>query len=165
MSTRRKCQPNGFCHIMRPSSFTGAKYEKATDYANKCDGLGDTTRRRLRTVSHGPPATRGGQKKRVSYLHRTATTFYPCCGQALGEFKGSWSCRTYPWCKSSAFGRIYQISAHISSHFACTALALSGIGETPEGAARHLATALSRPGASVIRCGFYIFAIPKKQAF
>ena len=106
-----------------------------------------------------------GKKKRVSYLHRTATTFYPCCGQALGEFKGSWSCRTYPWCKSSAFGRIYQISAHISSHFAVITLALSGIGETPEGAARHLATALSRPGASVIRCGFYIFAIPKKQAF
>lgn len=32
-------------------------------------------------------------------LYRTATTFYPCCGQALGEFKGSWSYRTYPTAK------------------------------------------------------------------
>ena len=36
------------------------------------------------------------QKKWVSYLYRTATTSYPCCCQALGEFKGSWSYRTYP---------------------------------------------------------------------
>ena len=35
-------------------------------------------------------------KKRVSGLHRTATTSYPCFGQDLGEFRGSWSYRTYP---------------------------------------------------------------------
>jgi hypothetical protein len=30
-------------------------------------------------------------KKQVEY--RTATTAYPCCGQALGEFSRSWSYR------------------------------------------------------------------------
>ena len=28
-------------------------------------------------------------KKRVSLLHRTATTFYPCCIPALGRFEGA----------------------------------------------------------------------------
>ncbi len=35
-------------------------------------------------------------KKRVSLLHRTATTPYRCFDQDLTEFGGSWSCRTYP---------------------------------------------------------------------
>ncbi len=35
-------------------------------------------------------------KKGASELHRTATTSYPCFDQDLGEFRGSWSCRTYP---------------------------------------------------------------------
>jgi len=35
-------------------------------------------------------------KKRVSSSYRTATTFYPCCLPTLGEFKGSWSYKTYP---------------------------------------------------------------------
>jgi hypothetical protein len=32
-----------------------------------------------------------GNKKRVSYFYRTATTLYPCCVPTLGEFKRSWS--------------------------------------------------------------------------
>ena len=28
-------------------------------------------------------------EKRASLLHRTATTFYPCCGQTLGDSKGA----------------------------------------------------------------------------
>ena len=35
-------------------------------------------------------------KIRVSYLHRTATTAYPCYLPVLGEFSGSWSYKTYP---------------------------------------------------------------------
>ena len=35
-------------------------------------------------------------EKRESLIHRTATTSYPCCDQALGEFRGSWSCMTFP---------------------------------------------------------------------
>ena len=42
-------------------------------------------------------------KKRVSLLHRAATTNYPCCDQALGEFIGSWPCRTYPTTKIHLF--------------------------------------------------------------
>ncbi len=30
----------------------------------------------------------------ASYLHRTATTIYPCCIPALGEFNRSWSYKT-----------------------------------------------------------------------
>ena len=37
-----------------------------------------------------------GVQKRVSLLHRTATTRYRCSDQGLAEFPGSWSCRTYP---------------------------------------------------------------------
>lgn len=37
-----------------------------------------------------------GKKERVSYLHRTATTAYPCYLPVLGEFSGSWSYKTYP---------------------------------------------------------------------
>ena len=37
-----------------------------------------------------------GTKKRESLVHRTATTSYPCYGQVLGEFGGSWSCTTFP---------------------------------------------------------------------
>ena len=40
-----------------------------------------------------------GHKERVSLIYRTATTTYPCCGQALGEFGGSWSYMTYPGTK------------------------------------------------------------------
>ncbi len=30
--------------------------------------------------------------KQEERTHRTATTSYPCCVSALGEFRGSWSC-------------------------------------------------------------------------
>ena len=36
------------------------------------------------------------QKRRVSYLYRTATTAYPCYLPVLGEFSRSWSYKTYP---------------------------------------------------------------------
>jgi len=36
------------------------------------------------------------KQKRVSNLHRTATTSYPCFLPNLGEFTGSWSYKTYP---------------------------------------------------------------------
>ena len=49
-------------------------------------------------------------KKRVSYLYRTATTFYPCCLPALGEFKGSWSYKTYPAQK-------YKLKIHIQKFY------------------------------------------------
>ena len=39
-------------------------------------------------------------KEGVSYLHRTATTAYPCYLPVLGEFSGSWSYKTYPSRKS-----------------------------------------------------------------
>ena len=35
-------------------------------------------------------------QKRESLAHRTATTSCPCCLPALGEFRGSWSCTTFP---------------------------------------------------------------------
>jgi len=35
-------------------------------------------------------------KKRVSYLYRTASTIYPCFIPDLGEFDRSWSYKTYP---------------------------------------------------------------------
>ena len=34
------------------------------------------------------------KKKMAGYLHRTATTAYPCCVPTLGEFSRSWSCKT-----------------------------------------------------------------------
>ena len=37
-----------------------------------------------------------GYEKRESLAHRTATTSYPCCLPALGGFRGSWSCTTFP---------------------------------------------------------------------
>ena len=43
------------------------------------------------------------QKKRVSYLCRTATTAYPCCLPTLGGFSRSWSHRTYPAAKVEIF--------------------------------------------------------------
>jgi len=33
------------------------------------------------------------RKKKWQTEHRTATTTYPCCLPALGEFSRSWSCR------------------------------------------------------------------------
>jgi len=42
-------------------------------------------------------------KKGASLIYRTATTTYPCCGQALGEFGGSWSYMTYPATKVEHF--------------------------------------------------------------
>ena len=42
-------------------------------------------------------------KKRESLAHRTATTSYPCCLPTLGEFRGSWSCTTFPDCKYITF--------------------------------------------------------------
>ena len=44
-----------------------------------------------------------GYKKRVSLIYRTATTTYPCCLPALGEFCRSWSYMTYPTAKVSNF--------------------------------------------------------------
>src|ERR1700749_1642976 len=38
----------------------------------------------------------GGNKKRQSYLYRTATTTYRCCLPALAGFSGSWSYKTLP---------------------------------------------------------------------
>ena len=35
-------------------------------------------------------------KNRASYLHRTATTAYPCFLPDLGGFSRSWSYKTYP---------------------------------------------------------------------
>lgn len=46
---------------------------------------------------------RYGHKKRVSLLHRTATTRYRCFDQDLAGFPGSWSCRTYPAAKVETF--------------------------------------------------------------
>lgn len=34
------------------------------------------------------------EKKTASYLHRTATTTYPCYIPVLGEFSRSWSYKT-----------------------------------------------------------------------
>ena len=42
-------------------------------------------------------------KKRVSYLYRTATTAYPCSIPCLGEFCRSWSYKTYPSAKVEHF--------------------------------------------------------------
>ena len=44
-----------------------------------------------------------GHKKRVSLIYRTATTAYPCCLPALGEFCRSWSYMTYPGTKVRKF--------------------------------------------------------------
>ena len=46
------------------------------------------------------------KKIRVSYLCRTATTYYPCCIPALGGFVRSWSHKTYPRRKSNTFSKI-----------------------------------------------------------
>jgi len=35
------------------------------------------------------------KRRKVSYFHRSATTFLPCCIPALGRFKGSYSWKTY----------------------------------------------------------------------
>ncbi len=46
----------------------------------------------------GDPFSETRPKKRgTSYLHRTATTAYPCFLPDLGEFSRSWSCKTCPW--------------------------------------------------------------------
>gem|GEM_PF-5750662 len=58
------------------------------------------------------------KQKRASSLHRTATTFYPCCGQALGEFERSWSCRTYPVAKVRFFIIFPNISVFFPQHTA-----------------------------------------------
>ena len=42
-------------------------------------------------------------KKRVSYSYRTATTSYPCYIPVLGDFRGSWSYKTYPMQKYGLF--------------------------------------------------------------
>jgi len=34
------------------------------------------------------------RKKKADYLHRTATTAYPCYLPVLGGFSRSWSCKT-----------------------------------------------------------------------
>ena len=47
-----------------------------------------------------------GYEKRESLAHRTATTSYPCYGQVLGEFGGSWSCTTFPNTKVAIFSFI-----------------------------------------------------------
>src|ERR1035437_8214512 len=52
----------------------------------------------LRNLISRPARRRLGvlNKKRVSYLYRTATTAYPCYLPILGEFSRSWSYKTYP---------------------------------------------------------------------
>jgi len=42
-------------------------------------------------------------KKRASYLYRTATTVYPCFLPDLGEFDRSWSYKTCPIAKLRRF--------------------------------------------------------------
>ena len=54
------------------------------------------TERRILNVDLERIKERCINEKRESLIHRTATTSYPCCGQALGEFRGSWSCMTFP---------------------------------------------------------------------
>lgn len=48
-------------------------------------------------------ASRVNKKRRVSYLYRTATTSYPCYIPVLGDFRGSWSYKTYPMQKYGLF--------------------------------------------------------------
>ena len=54
-----------------------------------------------------------GYEKRESLVHRTATTSYPCYGQVLGEFGGSWSCTTFP----TANIVIFYFSAKITVNY------------------------------------------------
>ena len=53
-------------------------------------------------------------KKRVSLLHRTATTRYRCFDQDLTEFPGSWSYRTYPTAKVQLFFISHNIHFSLS---------------------------------------------------
>ena len=58
-----------------------------------------------------------GYKKRESLVHRTATTSYPCYGQVLGGFGGSWSCTTFPTANIAIFSapaKFLQFSIVIS---------------------------------------------------
>lgn len=43
----------------------------------------------------------------ADYLHRTATTAYPCCLPALGEFSRSWPCKT---CHEAKLMEKYQFT-------------------------------------------------------
>ena len=43
------------------------------------------------------------KQRRVSYSYRTATTSYPCYIPVLGDFRGSWSYKTYPMQKYGLF--------------------------------------------------------------
>ena len=43
------------------------------------------------------------KQRRVSYSYRTATTSYPCYIPVLGDFRGSWSYKTYPLQKYGLF--------------------------------------------------------------
>ncbi len=59
------------------------------------------------------------QRKRESPVHRTATTSYPCSLPVLGEFRGSWSCTTFPCANIVIFGiflyRLSNINGRIDS--------------------------------------------------
>ena len=55
-------------------------------------------------------------KKRESPVHRTATTSYPCCLPALGGFRGSWSCTTFPRLQIYYFSlKLSKMNGRISS--------------------------------------------------
>ena len=61
-------------------------------------------------VVHGTPAYGNKmdffhsiKQRRVSYSYRTATTSYPCYIPVLGDFRGSWSYKTYPLQKYGLF--------------------------------------------------------------
>ncbi len=64
------------------------------------------------------------EQKKASYLHHTATTAYPCCVPALGEFSRSWLCRTCPLQiyapvlgRQGKLGRIFLNSEFLNSEF------------------------------------------------
>ena len=58
-----------------------------------------------------------GYEKRESLVHRTATTSYPCYGQVLGEFGGSWSCTTFPTANIVIFYFSAKITVNYSDFF------------------------------------------------
>ena len=52
-------------------------------------------------------------------LHRTATTSYPCFGQDLGEFRGSWSCRTYPKSAAKVQQKMHMNKKNVKKMYFC----------------------------------------------
>lgn len=62
-----------------------------------------------------------GYEKRVSLLHRTATTRYRCFDQDLTEFPGSWSYRTYPLQRYNFFFYLTTPIGKTPSFYCCSA--------------------------------------------